>query len=51
MPNQIQPISSQWISKLNEENQYNMLLLAMKLNEVIQAINMLGAGGDNAKGN
>jgi hypothetical protein len=49
--NQIQPIDGRWISQLNQYDQHSMFLLATKLNEVIQAINVLGDVSDNIKSN
>lgn len=37
----IAPLNGQWISGLNEHDQYSLLLLATKLNEVIAMVNGL----------
>lgn len=42
MSNQpIKPIPGEFVSKLNERDQHTLFLLAVKINELVQAINKL----------
>lgn len=39
--NKIKPIDGQLVSQFNELDQHNLFLLAVKINELVQAVNKL----------